>query len=415
MIVGGEDLVLVATATPEGHTETITFTSSNEEIATVDENGVVTAHNSGTVKVTAATGSGKKATCTVTIAKEVEFTALKVTSVAVGKSLTLKAKACRVEGEKIVSSDVVYEIVEAESDGEATIDVNGKLVGVAEGFVKVRARAEENEDAYEDVFIKVCVPATKVTLNKTKAAMAIGGNELVLTATLSAGSTDTVTFTSSNEEVASVDDDGTVTANAEGKATITVLTGSGKKATCAVTVGKPADAVEVTALKITSVAVGKSLTLKAKAYRVDGDEPVSTAVEYEIVEEESDGAATIDAKGKLVAVEEGFVTVRVRPEARVEDVYADVIIKVCVPATRITLNKTKATVMLDEGELQLEIATVLPADICTDTFVWKTSNESVATVDPENGLVTVHKAGTAKISVTSGSGKTATCTVTVKE
>ena len=52
---------------PDNHTDEITWSSSKESVATVDENGVVTAHENGSAKITAMTGSGKKATCTVTV------------------------------------------------------------------------------------------------------------------------------------------------------------------------------------------------------------------------------------------------------------------------------------------------------------------------------------------------------------
>jgi len=66
MVTDGE-LQLTATATPNNHSDTITWSSANEDIATVDESGLVTAHRAGKVKITATSGSGKSAYCTVTV------------------------------------------------------------------------------------------------------------------------------------------------------------------------------------------------------------------------------------------------------------------------------------------------------------------------------------------------------------
>ena len=79
------------------------------------------------------------------------------------------------------------------------------------------------------------------------------------------------------------------------------------------------------------------------------------------------------------------------------------------PATGISLNKTAATIYT--GNTETLIATVEPTDT-TDTVVWTSSKESVATVD-NTGKVTAVAPGTATITAKAGD-KTATCTVTVE-
>ena len=65
----GETLTLTATVAPANATnKRVTWSSSNEDVATVDENGVVTAKTEGTATITATTADGKKtATCKVTV------------------------------------------------------------------------------------------------------------------------------------------------------------------------------------------------------------------------------------------------------------------------------------------------------------------------------------------------------------
>ena len=79
------------------------------------------------------------------------------------------------------------------------------------------------------------------------------------------------------------------------------------------------------------------------------------------------------------------------------------------PATGISLNKS--TLELTVGESETLVATVEPSDT-TDTVVWTSSKESVATVD-NTGKVTAVAPGTATITAKAGD-KTATCTVTVE-
>ena len=396
-------------------TDTLTWSVDKPEIATVDENGVVTGHSVGKAKVTAMSGSGKKATCTVTVGEipttKVDISGIKATSVAPAKSITLKAKAVRDDKVKPVSTAVDYEIIEGAH--LATINAKGKFIaGEEEGEVVVRIKAEAGTaDAYEIVTVRICSGlASKVTLNKTKASMALGYGDLELSATMVSKEEvceDTLKWSVDKPEIATVDQNGVVTAHSAGKVKVTAMAGSGKKATCTVTIGEPATAVELSSLKATSVAVGKTLTLKGKAVRDDGEKPVSTTVEFEILE--GGEFATIDAKGKLTGVAEGEVLVRVKAEAGTEEAYEDVVIRVCVPATKISLNMTTASI--EEGE-ELQLSAVIAPEDQTDTVVWTSANETVATVD-ENGLVTAHSTGIVKITAKTGSGKSASCTVTV--
>lgn len=82
---------------------------------------------------------------------------------------------------------------------------------------------------------------------------------------------------------------------------------------------------------------------------------------------------------------------------------------VSVPATSITLNASSQNLIT--GESFTLTATVEPAKT-TDTVVWSSSNEAVATVS--DGTVTAAKAGTTEITATAGNVK-ATCTVTVSD
>ena len=100
--------------------------------------------------------------------------------------------------------------------------------------------------------IESTVNVTGITLDKTEASMIVGGETLTLTPTvLPAEATDkSVTWSSSNEAVATVSNDGVVTAVAAGTATITVTTTDGAKtATCAVTVAAPAASTYTVTLK----------------------------------------------------------------------------------------------------------------------------------------------------------------------
>lgn len=81
-------------------------------------------------------------------------------------------------------------------------------------------------------------------------------------------------------------------------------------------------------------------------------------------------------------------------------------------ATGITLNKN--TDELITGQADKLIATVTPDDAVDKSVAWSTSDSSIVSVD-SNGAITAKKAGTATITASTVNGKTATCTVTVKD
>ena len=82
-----------------------------------------------------------------------------------------------------------------------------------------------------------------------------------------------------------------------------------------------------------------------------------------------------------------------------------------VDVTGVTLNKTELS--LTVGESATLTATVMPANATDKSVMWSSSDPSVATV--ENGRITAVGEGTATVTVTTSNGKTASCTVTVKE
>ncbi|MBQ9950341.1 MAG: leucine-rich repeat protein, partial [Clostridia bacterium] len=122
--------------------------------------------------------------------------------------------------------------------------------------------------------------------------------------------------------------------------------------------------------------------------------------------------ATVDENGLVTAISAGTVTITVTTENKGFTANCEVtVFDSTVSVTGVTLDKTEAT--LEIGETVQLIATVTPEDATNKNVTWKSSDESIATVD-ENGLVTAISAGTVTITVTTEDGGfTANCEVTV--
>jgi uncharacterized protein YjdB len=232
---------LTATVAPKNATDkTVTWSSSNEKIATVDSNGKVTAVGKGTATITAAAndGSGKKGTCKVTVELPVKKITLNKSTASVlkGKTLTLEVKS--VSPSNANNKKVTWS---SSNKSVATVDKNGKVTTKKAGKATITCTAADGSKVTAKCTVTVKQPVTKITLKKTKVTLKKGKTvTLKKTVTPSSAATKTVTWKSSNKKVATVDKNGKVKAVGKGTATITCTAkdGSKVKATCKITVTK---------------------------------------------------------------------------------------------------------------------------------------------------------------------------------
>lgn len=231
----GTNETLSATISPQDATnQKLVWSSSDTEIATVDETGNVKAISRGKATITATSGADALITATSTVIVEdglleVESLALDKTEaeINIGETLTLVANVTPAEAIVIWSSD---------NEEVATVDENGNVTGVAEGTATITAQAG---DKTVICTITVNVPVDGIALNFEKITVETG-DEFVIGYTISPeNATDkNVTWTSSNEEIATIDENGKFTAMAAGDVTITATAGKAK-ASCTITVVAP--------------------------------------------------------------------------------------------------------------------------------------------------------------------------------
>ena len=158
----------------------------------------------------------------------------------------------------------------------------------------------------------------------------------------------------------------------------------------------------------TTLTEGESETLTATITpsNATGDKTVKWSSSNEAV-------AAVDSNGKVTAKKAGTAVITVT-SSNGKNAGCTVTVKQKeISITGIGLNKS--TTSLTEGESETLTATITPSNATGDkTVKWSSSNGAVAAVD-SNGKVTAKKAGTAVITATSSNGKTAGCTVTVKQ
>jgi uncharacterized protein YjdB len=229
---------LIATVSTETATnQKVTWESSNEKIAIVSSSGKVTGLKTGyvTITATAEDGSEVEASCELRVVTLVTSVTLSKTTMAmfVGESKVLKASTAptkaTIKKAKWSTSDVTIAIV----------DEDGTVIGIKAGSVMITAEAQDSSGKKAICYVTVYdrMASTGVTLMDKKITMVPGETKMVEMVLIPTASTDSVTWSSDNTAVASVNkDSGKITAKAPGTVYISVMTDSGKTATVEVTV-----------------------------------------------------------------------------------------------------------------------------------------------------------------------------------
>ncbi len=299
---------LKAIITPDNATnKAVTWSSSNENIATINSNGMVTAIAVGTTKITVTTNNGNfTANVDLTVVpKVIAVTGVSISETTkelnVGENFTLTAT--------IEPTDATNKNVTWSSSNEDIVTVeNGIVTAVAEGNATITVTTEDGSFT-ASCNIKVnTVAVTGISISETTKELNIGEN-FTLTATVEPNNATNknVTWSSSDKAIATVDN-GVVTAVAEGNATITVTTEDGSfTASCNVKV----NTVAVTGISISETAkelnVGENVTLTATI------QP-ENATNKNVTWSSSDKAiATVD-NGVVTAIAKGNATITVTTE-----------------------------------------------------------------------------------------------------
>ena len=308
----GDTVTLTATVAPANATDkSVTWSTSDAAVATVNANGVVTTKKAGKVTITA-TSNGDQ-----TKFGSIEIT-VSAATVPVASVTVAGDAAMTVDGEQTLTATVApanatdKTVTWKSSDATvATVDANGKVVAKKAGEVTITATAGGVSGT-----LKITVSDKAPTVIPVQSVTVTGKQELVegasttLTATVApADATDkTVTWKSSDESVATVDKDGVVTAKKAGTVTITATAG-GVSGTLHITVtAKPVETVPVTSVEVTveagtTVSVGK--TLQATATVKPGN-----ATNKKVTWKSSDESiATVDANGVITAKKAGKVVI----------------------------------------------------------------------------------------------------------
>lgn len=216
---------------------TVEWTSSDESVATVDATGMVVAVSAGEADITASvTDSEMSAVCRVTVkvaAKDITVPDNLDVKLNDGNETTVEATVSPAD-----ATDVKVSYASTD-EAVATVDKDGRVQVLQPGECDIvtTLTQEDKKVVEKKTHIKAYYEVEGITLDKTEGILT-AGNTVALNATVlpeEIADETTVTWTSSDEKVATVDENGKVTAIAAGEATITANAGE-KSATYKLTV-----------------------------------------------------------------------------------------------------------------------------------------------------------------------------------
>ena len=403
----GGEYNLKAVITPETASDkTVKWSSSNPEIATVDETGKVTAVSGGTTTISVTSNANEEISASVTVNVAVPATGLELQDKDLNK-LADGANLNLTEGDDYTITAVVEpegstDIVTWESSDVniATVE-NGVIKAIAAGNVSITAKVAGFTKTINVVVAEATVPVSEVELDQTSAEMKTGSTlELKASVKPENASSKNVAWSTDKEDIATVDQNGLVTAIKAGEVTITATAG-GKTATCVITITD----IEVTKvilneIEIKNIKVGETFQLTASV------EPENATYKNVIWSSDNEDVATVDEDGIVTAIAPGTAIIT----ATSGKVSASCSVTVPVEVASVTLDKTFSA--LNIGESVTLIATIDPENASDKTISWTSSDPKVATVD-ENGTVTAVSGGETIITAKAGE-QTAECTVAVR-
>ena len=387
--VGGSS-TLTATVTPSNATnKTVTWTTSNASIATVS-GGKVTAVGPGTATITATTSGGQKATCTVTVRVPVTDISISRSTLAltVGATSTLTATV-----EPSNASNKSYSWSSSNS-AVATVNSSGLVTAKANGTATITATTTDGGKK-ASCTVTVTTPTSGVSISPTTATI-IKGQTRQLTATVapSSASNKSVSWSSSNDTVATVSSTGLVTAKSAGTADITVTTKDGNyKAVCKVTVRVPVTGVSLSKTEL-SLIKGNTEQLSATISPADAS---NKSISWTTTDK---SVATVSSSGLITAIGGGTADIIV---TTLDGSYSDKCrVTVTVPVTGVRFDDIATSVGTDTTTKLLY--TIEPADASNKQVTWQSSNTAVAMIDADTGVITPFTPGGTEITVTTIDG-----------
>lgn len=307
---------------------------------------------------------------------------------------------------KVINNYIPAYITWSSSNPAVATVEDGFVKGIAKGSAVIKASAPGMLDAICQVTVEengtIIIPPIKVTGIKVKpsAQMLEAGKSIRLTAeVLPANAANRVVqWSSSNQGVASVDQNGLVNAKKAGEVVITAKTvDGGKTASCRLKVAAPVTSVRFAQSKLYLVK-GKSVTVPVVAYTKDGSKAALT------YSSSNKKVVSVTAKGKIKALKKGSAVITVKAENGKKRTLKVTVVTKRKAAVIKSIKITTVWKTLKKGEIKQLKTKITPSKAANAVVKWTSSKPGVASVDAA-GRVTAKKKGKTVLTLKVGKKK----------
>ena len=353
--------------------------TSAPEVATVDNDGKVTARGRGTANITCLMPDGSENHVLVTVTEKPAQLVLDASGdeLLMGQNLEIF---------KTFRPSFSTDSVTWESDDEsvAVVDDSGRITAVGQGVCNITAQAASGLKS--SVALRCVIPAESISLDKETRDVYQGKQFNLKASVLPETSKETIIWRSSDPNVASVNSKGKVTGKSFGSAVIYAETAEGLRAECAVNVLTHAEELKIDVKKL-SINLGTSSKLNSivrPSYSPETTDKCSWNSTNEKV-------ALVDENGLVTAVGPGKCIINCRTGG---DLISKCQVLVRLPAASVEIRADRDSIYIG-GTQSLE-ALISPAD-STDKLEWFSDNEDVARVT-SGGTVKGRSSGKAVIT-----------------
>lgn len=380
--------------------ELLTYTSSDERIATVDQNGVVTGVSEGEATITISSYNGVSATTSIVVGGAID-TSISITN----GNLVLELEQFEQLRAEILPLDVVDKTVIWESSDEnvAIVSSYGRLTAVGVGEATITATTVSGNKASITVTVNHKT-VTSIFLYSSFATMYVGDTkkiEMISVTPYIEGYTN-IKFTSTNEEVMTVSSLGEITAIKEGMATIIASSLDGKISSSLTFMVSNVGATKIELQRQILISMGSVYELSANVY------PINTTDKTLLYNSNNPDIAIVNNQGIITPVNIGTAEIEVSCGNITTTCYVTVL-----PQSIESISSTKQFIVLSVGQEEELSIDISPINATFKKLFFYSSDNSIVSV--VNGKVKALSGGTAVVTVRSIEGLTYNFYVVVNE
>ncbi len=373
----------------------VKWSSSDTNVAKVDNDGNVTPVGNGACKIIATTADGTNlsASCDVTVKVatgiSLNVTSYKITNVSQTLALVASIKPDDLENKKVEWK--------SSNTGIATVDENGKVTPVGSGSCKITATTTDGTNLSASCDLVVDVKVKSISFNSTSYTI----TDLAQTPSFEPNITPSiasknVTWKSSNTGIATVNSKGVIKAVSNGTCKITATTTDGTNLSASmdviVDIKAKSVALDKTNLNITSNNEKNKLNVTISPIKA------SQKVNWKSSNEK---IARVDDNGNVTAVGNGTCKITATTTDGTNKT-ASCDVKVDIKADSISFSSTSYKIT-DKAQTPSFTPKILPENTANKNVTWKSSDTSIVTVS-SSGVIKAVSNGTCKIIATTKDG-----------